>query len=319
MTADGGQATVRGPDDVIQPFVLESSGVRGRLVRLGPVAENILGRHDYPEPVARLLAEMLALAGVLSSMMKFDGIFTVQTSGDGPVRMLVVDFTSDGAVRGYADYDRDRLAETPLDPDAQNAEVLRLLGSGRLAFIVDLANSQERYQGIVELQGQSLAECLQHYFQQSEQVASGIRLSAQRVTEADGVTRWRAGGLLLQRLPEEAGAVDLAGIDDEDAWRRAVILMSSCTNNELCDPALTPHELLYRLFQEDGVRVFKMHGLADRCRCSREKVCNVLASMPLEEVREMKADDGTVQVTCQFCNRVYAFRDEEVAALHGTT
>jgi len=319
MTADGGQATVRGPDDVIQPFVLESSGVRGRLVRLGPVAENILGRHDYPEPVARLLAEMLALAGVLSSMMKFDGIFTVQTSGDGPVRMLVVDFTSDGAVRGYADFDRDRLDSTPLDPDAENAEVLRLLGSGRLAFIVDLANTQDRYQGIVELQGQSLAECLQHYFQQSEQVASGIRLSAQRVTEADGVARWRAGGLLLQRLPEEAGAVDLAGIDDEDAWRRAVILMSSCTNAELCDPALTPHELLYRLFQEDGVRVFKMRGLADRCRCSREKVSHVLASMPLEEVRDMKADDGTVQVTCQFCNRVYAFRDEEVAALHGTS
>lgn len=312
----GEQATVRGPDDVIQPFMLESSGVRGRLVRIGPVAEHILARHDYPAPVARLLAEMLALAGVLSAMLKYDGIFTVQTSGDGPVSLMVVDFTSDGAVRGYAQFDQERLDATPLDGNAQNAEVLRLLGSGRLAFTVDHAGASERYQGIVDLQGQTLAECLQHYFQQSEQIASGIRLSAQRVTEVDGEVRWRAGGLLLQRLPEEANARDPEGIDDEDAWRRAVILMSSCTNGELCDPALTPYELLYRLFQEDGVRVFQMHGLEDRCRCSREKVCDVLASMPLDEVREMKTDDGTIQVTCQFCNRSYDFDDAQVAALH---
>lgn len=325
MTADGiesgdgngGSAlqTVRGPDDLIQPFMVESSGVRGRLVRIGPVVDSILTRHDYPEPVARLLGEMLALAGLLSAMLKFDGIFTLQTSGDGPVRLMVVDFTSDGAVRGYADYDSERLAEAELNPKAENAEVIRLLGTGRLAFTVDHTGAKDRYQGIVELQGTTLAECFHHYFQQSEQIASGIRLSASQVTEADGVTRWRAGGLILQRLPEEAGARDLHGIDDEDAWRRAVILMSSCTNAELCDPALTPHELLLRLFHEDGVRVYTTRTLEDRCRCSRQKVANVLTVMPEEEMGSLKADDGTVQVTCQFCNRMYVFDDADLAAL----
>lgn len=316
LTTDGGDRTVRGPDNLIQPFMLEASGVRGRLVRIGPVVESILNRHDYPEPVARLLGEMLALAGLLSAMLKFEGIFTLQTNGDGPVSLMVVDFTSEGAVRGYADYDAERLAEAELDPSARNAEVIRLLGTGRLAFTVDHAGAKDRYQGIVELRGQTLAECFHHYFQQSEQIASGIRLSAGKVAEADGVERWRAGGLILQRLPEEAGAHDLGGIDQEDAWRRAVILMSSCTNAELCDPNLTPNELLLRLFHEDGVRVYSTRPLEDRCRCSRRKVANVLTVvMPEDEVQSLKATDGTVQVTCQFCNRMYVFDDADLAAL----
>lgn len=306
---------MRGPDDMIQPFMIERTGIRGRLVRAGPVVDTILRRHDYPEPVARLLGEMLALAGLLSAMLKFDGIFTLQTSGDGPVSLLVVDFTSDGQVRGYAQYDADRLAGVDLDPRAENAEVIRLLGAGRLAFTVDHAGANERYQGIVELQGRTLADCLQHYFQQSEQIASGIRLTAEKVTEGDGVARWRAGGLLLQRLPEEAGASDLEGVDAEDAWRRAVILMSSCTNAELSAPDVTPHELLYRLFHEDGVRVYTPKELSDRCRCSREKVERVLTTMAMDDIADLKADDGTVQVTCQFCNRLYAFGDADLAAL----
>lgn len=309
---------VRGPDDVIQPFMLERSGVRGRLVRVGQVADSILRRHDYPEPVARLLGEMLALAGLLSAMLKFDGIFTVQTSGDGPVSLMVVDFTSEGAVRGYAQFDPDRLPPAEGGSSRENADVLRLLGSGRLAFTVDHTAAAERYQGIVELNGRTLAECLHHYFQQSEQIASGIRLYADRVHERDGVARWRAGGLILQRLPEEAGVRDLEEIDQEDAWRRAVVLMASCTNHELCDPGLTPHELLYRLFHEDGVRVYQMRELADRCRCSRSRVANVLRAMPAAEVADLKADDGTVQVTCEFCNRMYVFDDDDVAALYAS-
>lgn len=309
---------VRGPDDVIQPFMLERSGVRGRLVRVGQVADAILRRHDYPEPVARLLGEMLALAGLLSAMLKFDGIFTVQTSGDGPVSLMVVDFTSEGAVRGYAQYDAERLPAPQAGSSRENADVLRLLGSGRLAFTVDHAGAGERYQGIVELQGRTLADCLHHYFKQSEQIASGIRLYADCVSEGDGVARWRAGGLILQRLPEEAGARDLEEIDQEDAWRRAVILMSSCSNQELCDPELTPHELLYRLFHEDGVRVYRMRGLADRCRCSRGRVANVLRAMPAAEIADLKADDGTVRVTCEFCSRLYVFDDDDVAALYAS-
>ncbi|RDD61556.1 Hsp33 family molecular chaperone HslO [Ferruginivarius sediminum] len=318
MTSESSGEHVRGPDDIIQPFMLESSGVRGRLVRVGEVADTIIRRHDYPEPVARLLGEMLALAGLLSAMLKYEGIFTLQTSGDGPVRLMVVDFTSEGAVRGYAQYNAEEVARAAPDAAGGNADVLRLLGSGQLAFTVDHAGAKEQYQGIVELQGRTLAECMHHYFQQSEQIASGIRLYADRVREADGAARWRAGGLILQRLPEEAGAKDLEGIDEDDAWRRAVILMSSCTNRELCDPALTPYELLFRLFHEDGVRVYESHGLEDRCRCSRTRVANVLRAMPAEEMSDLKADDGTVQVTCQFCNRLYVFDDDDIAALHAS-
>jgi molecular chaperone Hsp33 len=194
----------RGPDDLIQPFSIESSGVRGRMVRVGSVIDAILTRHDYPWRVGRLLGEMIGLGALLSAMLKYEGVFTLQTTGDGPVSTVVVDFTSDGAVRAWASYDADAIAA--LDngagaPLGENADVIRLLGNGQLAFTVDHAHAKERYQGIVELHGHTLAECLQHYFQQSEQVASAVRLSAQPRTESDGEVRWRAGGLLLQRLP----------------------------------------------------------------------------------------------------------------------
>jgi len=314
VSAAGG--ATRWPDDLALPFTLESSGVRGRLVRTGPAVDAILTRHAYPAPVARMLGEMLALAGLMASMLKYDGIFTLQASGDGPVSMAVVDYMSDGAVRGYASVDEDRLPAEDAAMVEENADALKLLGQGHLAFTLDQRSADERYQGIVELNGRTLAECLQHYFHQSEQVAAGLRLGAARVRADDGTTGWRAGGVMLQRLPEEAGARDLAGVDAEDAWRRAVILMSSATREELCDPDLSPNQLLYRLFHEEGVRVYQQHGLRDSCRCSREKVVDVLAKMDPEEVESMKLSDGSVEVTCQFCNRMYHFTDAQVAELH---
>jgi len=314
----GGAAT-QTPDDLALPFTLESSGVRGRLVRTGPVVDAILTRHAYPAPVARLLGEMLALAGLMASMLKYDGIFTLQASGDGPVSMVVVDYMSDGAVRGYASVDEDRLPADDAAMVEENADVLKLMGQGHLAFTLDREGTAERQQGIVELNGRTLAACLQHYFQQSEQVASSLRLGAARVRANDGSTGWRAGGLMMQRLPEEAGARDLAGVDAEDDWRRAVILMSSATREELCDPDLSANELLYRLFHEEGVRVYQQHTLADSCRCSREKVANVLTKMDPGEVESMKLADGSVEVTCQFCNRMYHFADAQVAELYART
>jgi molecular chaperone Hsp33 len=313
--AGAGTAAVRGPDDLIQPFLVEQAGVRGRMVRLGPVADAIIGRHQYPAAVGRLLGEMTALTGLLASMMKYDGVFTLQTTGDGPVRLLVVDMGSDGAVRGWAQYDADALAGVSEAANDENADVIRMLGNGQLVFTVDHSDAKERYQGVVALEGRTLAECLQHYFQQSEQIASAVRLSANRREEADGVTRWRVGGVLLQRLPEEAGVRDLEGIDQEDAWRRSVILMSSVSNDELCDPRLTPHELLYRLFQEEGVRVYQTRGLEDRCRCSRERVTTVLSSLTPDQMDEMRLEDGSVTVTCQFCDRCYVFTPDDLAAL----
>jgi molecular chaperone Hsp33 len=288
--------------------MLESSRIRGSLVRLGPVAEAILDRHGYPDPVARLLGEMLALTGMLSALLKYDGVFTLQTKGDGAVGMMVADITSEGALRGYAGFDGDTLAALsegagPVGAgrDAQGT-VPELLGAGYLAFTVDQGAFTERYQGIVELQGESLADCLQHYFRQSEQIQTGLMVAAGR---AGGV--WRAGGLILQRTPEDGNAADAeAKLADDEDWRRAMVLQASCTAGELLDPDLPAHDLLFRLFHEEGVRVFKRRNLSAECRCTRERLEQTLRAMPRGEVEDLKIE-GEVRVTCQFCNKDYLF------------
>jgi molecular chaperone Hsp33 len=302
------------PDDTIQPFQIDASGLRGRLVRLGPLLDEILTRHAYPEPVAALLGEAIALAAALAGALKYDGVFTLQTKGDGPVHLLVADVTSAGAVRGYAQFDAAKLAKATAQGDI-GGSVPRLLGAGHLAFTVDQGEHTDRYQGIVELQGASLAECAHHYFRQSEQVEAGLKVAVARVADADGVKRWRGGSLMVQRLPDEGEAERREAA--EDGWRRAVILMSSSTSAELVDPALAPEALLFRLFHEDGVRVYRRQDLAARCRCSRERVERVLRMLPADELAGMKVE-GRITVTCQFCSAAYGFDDDDIHALAGS-
>jgi molecular chaperone Hsp33 len=293
--------------DQVQPFLLESSGIRGRLLRLENVCDQILARHDYPEPVARLLAEMLALCGGLASLIKYEGIFTLQASGDGPLRMLVVDVTSEGEMRGYAGFDQARIDQLIAELDGPPT-VPQLFGKGYLAFTVDHQGSHsDRYQGIVALTGDTLADCLQHYFMQSEQLQSGIVLAAGRRG-----AHWISAALVLQRLPEEA----IHAIEDEDDWRRAMVLQASVREDELLDDSLGFNDLLFRLFHEEGVRVFEPRALTDGCRCSREKLENVLQSMPRAEIEDLKID-GVVEVTCQFCTQVYRFDDDDLARIYG--
>ena len=294
-------------DDLVQPFQIEVSGLRGRLVRLGGAVDDILGQHDYPEPVATLLGEAVVLAAILSSALKYDGIFTLQTKGDGPVPLMVVDITSTGDMRGYARFDPDRLAAE------EGRDVAALIGKGLLAFTVDQGDFTDRYQGIVELSGETLADCLQHYFRQSEQIDAGIMIAAGRSAEQTG-GRWRAGGVMIQRLPDPERSVPAS--DREDDWRRAMILLGSATGDELLDPALAANGLLFRLFHEDGVRVFAPVALRAACRCSRQRVADMLASLPRDEVEEMK-EDGAVSVQCEFCNTSYAFDDDQLKAVFG--
>src|SRR5580700_1053392 len=189
------------PDDLVQPFQIEASSLRGRLVRLGPAVDTILTRHAYPDAVAAMLGEAIALAVVLAGALKYDGVFTLQTKSDGPVRLIVADVSTEGAVRGYAQYDAARLGESAPRP-GQSPSVPELIGSGYIAFTVDQGEDTERYQGIVELIGSNLAECAQHYFRQSEQIQAGIKLS---VARSGPKGTWRAGGLMLQRVPPEGG------------------------------------------------------------------------------------------------------------------
>ena len=305
-------------DDLVQPFQIDAPGLRGRLVRLGPLVDEVLRRHDYPRPVAQLLGETLALAAALAHALKFDGVFTLQTKGDGPIRLMVADITSEGQMRGYAQFDERRLSsalEGPIE-----APVPRLLGAGYLAFTVDQGPDTERYQGIVELTGGTLADCAHHYFRQSEQLQAGIRLACGLTRAADGVERWRAGALMLQRLPEEGGSGNGDGREVEEAeddWRRSLIMMGSSRSDELLDPHLAPNDLLFRLFHEDGVRVYPVHALKAECRCSRARVAGMLKALPRQEVEEMKHDDEAVVVTCEFCSAEYRFDDADLAELYG--
>ena len=292
-------------DDVVQPFQIEGPGLRGRLVRLGAAVDTILKRHDYPPPVAALLAEALALSATLSAALKYDGIFTLQLKGDGPVKMLVVDVTSDGALRGYAEVS----GELPGENDIAAAPVPGLVGKGYLAFTVDQGAHTERYQGIVELDGGSLTECIHHYFRQSEQFSAVMQVTAGR-NEAG---RWRAGALMLQRLPDREAIVSRK--ERDEAWRRSVILMGSVTAAELLDPAIAPADLLFRLFHEDGVRIYRTQALDFACRCSRRRASRILASLPRAEVADLTVD-GQVSVSCQFCNSTENFDEAEIAALY---
>ena len=302
-------ASTATPDDLVQPFQIEASSLRGRLARLGSVVDTILTRHAYPDAVAAMLGEAITLAVVLAGALKYEGVFTLQTKGDGPLHLLVADVTSAGAVRGYAQYNEARLQEVLSARRSSGANAVpRLLGAGYIAFTVDQGEHTERYQGIVELQGASLTECAHHYFRQSEQIQAGIKTAVGR----DPVGRsWRAGGIMLQRLPSEG--LDAFALEaQEDGWRRAMVLMSSSTSDELLDPALAHNDLLFRLFHEDGVRVFDAHGVAARCRCSRERIERILRQLPVDDNAEI-AKDEEIRVTCEFCNSQYAFARDEIA------
>jgi molecular chaperone Hsp33 len=304
-------ATAAAEFDLVQPFLLESSGIRGDLVRLGAVAEHIVTRHAYPGPLAALLVEMLTLTAMLSAMMKYDGVFSLQTSGDGPVRLMVSEVTTEGHLRGYAGFDAQRLA-APAEAAAAGAAagVAELLGTGHLAYTLDQGPEMERYQGIVALSGATLADCLQHYFLQSEQIQTGLV-----VASGNSGGTWRAAGLILQRLPEEASGRAVAAVPDEDAWRRAMVLQASCTEAELLDPGLPVNDLLYHLFHEEGVRVFRRRPLVARCRCARARLEQTLRSLPRAEIEDLKVD-GEVAVTCEYCNRRYCFDDAALARIY---
>lgn len=297
-----------GGDDTVQPFQLDSSSLRGRAVRLGPMLDEILSAHDYPNPIAHLVAEAMVAALLLSSMLKYKGIFTLQTSGDGPVKMLVADVTSDGKVRACASYDPERLQHAREQLSALKAtessenHLAQYLGKGHIALTVDQGPDIERYQALVELKGSSMTDCVQHYFQQSKQMGSGIKMS---VGQRDG--QWRAGAIMLQKTDEDDAYSEAGtGNINEDDWRRAMILLDTCTDGELLAPILHSNELLLRLFHEEGVRVYDPVSIEKSCRCDADKVEAILRGMTDEELEYM-ADEGGISMRCEFCSHDYVF------------
>ncbi|MGB8275492.1 MAG: Hsp33 family molecular chaperone HslO [Alphaproteobacteria bacterium] len=308
--------------DFLLPFQLKELGIRGRLVRLGTVADQVVAGHGYPDEVGGLLSQSLALTAVMAGALKYDGVFSLQTKGDGPVSMIVADVTSEGEMRGYASFDAARLHGTAESGAHRAGTVLRsvpkLLGAGYLAFTVDQGPDTERYQGIVELAGATLADCARQYLRQSEQIAAGLHVAASKNGNGHDRAHWRAGAMMLQRLPSAGGPEPgEAGADDEetdDHWRRACILLASLTDRELLSPDLTPERLLLRLFPEDSVTVFESRPLVHRCRCSRQRVERALAAIPFDELSSLQID-GRIEVRCQFCNAAYEFDETDLEDL----
>ena len=313
-------------DDHVVPFQVEGLDVRGRAVQLGPILDAILGRHDYPQPVARLLAEVIVLTVLIGTSLKFEGKFTVQTKSDGPVDLLVVDFSTPENVRGYARFNEEAVAAAIA---AGETEPQQLLGQGILAFTIDQGRFTTPYQGIVALDGASLEEIAGVYFRQSEQIPTRIRLGVAELYERgeDGKARhhWRAGGVLAQFLPEAPERMrqaDLHGGDgdngynghvEDDAWMEARSLVETIDADELTDPQVGTERLLYRLFHERGVRVYDGQAVLDRCRCSRDKLRGVLQGFSAEEIADC-TDDDAVSVTCEFCSTTYRY---DLAELEG--
>lgn len=308
-----------GPDDLVQPFQIEGIGIRGRIARLGALVTDVLTRHDYPEPVSILLGEALTLSAMIGSALKFDGRFTFQTQSDGPVAMLVADYQSPGRLRGYAHMDAERLAGLLPKGRPSSAD---LLGKGYLAMTIDQGGNMDRYQGIVELDPAGLTHSAHEYFERSEQIATRMRLAVgplyHRDAEGHGEVTWRAGAIMIQHIAREGGITgfrepedDRPLTEEEENWNRASILLDTVEDHELLDPELAPERLLYRLFHEDGVRAYRGAPLAFGCRCSRERMVNVLRSFPRDEIDDM-VEDGAITVTCEFCNQSYKFDPEAV-------
>lgn len=262
--------------DSLQRFVFEHSPIRGEIVRLDATWRAVLERRDYPRPVRSLLGELMAASSLLAASIKFDGRLTIQAKGDGPVKLLVVECTSRQTLRGLVQWDE----PVPI------GGVPQLLGGGELVITIE-PDKGERYQGIVAVDGESLAEVLEHYFARSEQLATRLWLAADEV---------QAAGMLLQRLPSDER-------HDPDTWERAVHLGSTITRDELL--TLPVRDILHRLYHEEDIRLFSGHPVSFRCSCSRARVETVLRMLGREEVRSILAERGNVEVDCQFCGSHY--------------
>ena len=292
------------PDDLVATFQLEGQAARGRIVRLGPVVDDILKRHDYPEPVANLLGETCALAALVGASLKFEGRLIVQAQGDGPVRYVVVDYDTSGSLRGYCRFDAEEVARASEDVARPGARTL--LGKGVFIMTIDPVGAKDRYQGVTSIEGETLALCAEQYFAQSEQVPTRVRLALGELQNASG-SHWRAGGMMIQNIAED----DARG-STREGWERAEMLFATLGEDELIDPQIATETLLYRLFHEEGVRLFAPKPLKAFCRCTRDNVVGMLRSFPKEERVEMIEPDGSIHVTCEYCSRVYDVAPETV-------
>lgn len=290
--------------DCVLPFQLEASSIRGRLVRLDQELWKIIKQHAYPKVVNTYLAQATALSIALVNCFKFDGLFTLQISGNGPLRLLVIDISDQHNVRACARFDEQLIHDLSAS-DAKNIQ--QVFGQGHMAFTIDPSVGEERYQGIVELTGTTLSESTHHFFRQSEQLETGIVLASGGNEESE----LAGAALMIQRLPlsQDITHSDRENLDDQ--WIHALSLTGSVTRAELLNRALSNEELLHRLFWEEGARVYEPQSFIAQCRCSQEKIKDMLQNFSSDDRKEMVFNDK-ITITCEFCGVGYDFSEDEV-------
>ncbi len=302
------ETTLKLTDDFVLPFQVGNTSVRGKIVRLGPAVNEILQRHEFPEPLSMLMGEAVALVSMLGASLKFKGKLIFQAQGDGPVSMIVADYTVGGGVRATANFQEEQVS---VIEKAKGAELHYLLAKGHMVMTIDQGPDMERYQGVTPLEGRDLSTATVNYFKQSEQIPTAIRLAVGKVSTPGEEPVWRAGGVMVQFMPgeggiRERGEAELMREDDEDTWANAEALLKTASADELLDPMIPAQELLYRLYHENGVRVFDELPVKFTCTCSAEKVANMLAQFTEQERIDM-AEDGKIKVSCEFCRAPYEF------------
>ncbi len=306
-------------DDVVVAFRTQNSKIRGRLVRLGATVDEIVAPHAMPDLPGRALSEALVLAALCGSALPQGGNLNLMMRSDGAVSILVADYTGSGKLRGYARYDAATLQDFVQSAARPNAATA--LGNGHLAITLDSGPGEERYQGVLAFENASLSATVAAYFQQRESLPTFIRSAVAEHyvgprREPQPLTRWhrRAGGLMVQSL---GTSIDAGGEASDDDWQRVEMLAATVEDHELLDPALTVERLLLRLFHEEAVAVERVIPLSSFCRCSREKVENVLLAFGAAELSDMLDDNGQIVVTCEFCTKRYVFSLDELREAGG--
>ncbi len=297
--------------DICTSFHIENGAFRGRLVRLNKVIDTILQKHQYPTPVSAVIAENSALAAILASSIKYDGLFTLQTESNGPVSMVVVDVKSDGTMRACAKFDEAHLeqAQALRKMSGEIEPAPHLMGEGHLAFTVDQGPDTQLYQGIVDLQGKTLTDCALRYFKQSEQIDTALQLF---LLPPQGESKsWSAAGIMIQKMPVKGGKEFLDEDAAKDAWEQAQVFLHSLTADEVFNADLSAEEILHRLYHDNNLVITKSMEYKFGCRCNRDKLLNTLRSFDQDEIEHL-AENGKITAECHFCGEKYVFDKGEI-------
>ncbi len=286
--------------DICTSFMIYNNNYRGRLIRFDHVISEILSKHQYPLPIANVMAEGTTLAASLASALKFDGLFTLQTQSNGPISQVVIDVSSSGGIRATTTYNQSKLdkAQTLRKTLGQIEPAPNLMGGGHLAFTIDQGKDTQLYQGIVELKGKTFADLALKYFKESEQIETYIKLFTYHQNG------WKTACLMLQKMP---GATEA----DKNNWDEAKLLANSLNEDELFLQDLTNQEILHRLFHNSELKLGEEKSYHFKCRCSREKLQTTLSGFSKQDIDDM-AKDNKINVKCQFCSTEYTFEKGEL-------